>query len=363
MNRCSSPTSSYASRSAAAHGRFAGVDLAAGKGDLARMGAQIRRPQRQQNGEALRPRDDRHEHRGGTRARERGRVRRGRPSRKSLAVGAVEARNPRRERRLKLPARQRSQTTRGRGVASTFVKAPRSRSPAHREERPRRSARRTSPFAPRSTSGQLDKIVEQRPLHQRPEVAAHLHVGLEALRGAALEPKGCSASAAHHVFDIGAEGQNRLAVPRLRPHLDRQERRVVDPDPDLLDRRHQNVTVAFLAHNRGEQLDQRRPADRRATIKPCSIGSDAHVDIAAVRRIPQMHRRRAAAAACACRPRRAPRSLLRRVAQALRYSRACLWANLTSGSAWPCAGRRAFNLVRQDKTKPAGGSWRRRTTG
>jgi hypothetical protein len=32
------------------------------------------------------------------------------------------------------------------------------------------------------------------------------------------------------------------------------------------------------ARDQSEQLDERRAADRRATMKPCSIGSDAHVD-------------------------------------------------------------------------------------
>jgi hypothetical protein len=38
-----------------------------------------------------------------------------------------------------------------------------------------------------------------------------------------------------------------------------------------------NATRRDFFHDRREQLDERRPADRRATIKPCSNGSDAHV--------------------------------------------------------------------------------------
>ena len=41
---------------------LAGVDFAAGKGDLARMGAQLRRPKREQNIQSARPRDDRRQH-------------------------------------------------------------------------------------------------------------------------------------------------------------------------------------------------------------------------------------------------------------------------------------------------------------
>ena len=94
----------------------------------------------------------------------------------------------------------------------------------------------------------------------------------------------------HQVFDIGAEHELRSSASLSNAHFDRQKRRVVDLDPDLFDRRHQDVAVAFPAHDRREQLDERRAADRRATIKPCSIGSDAHVDIAAVGRIPRRRR-------------------------------------------------------------------------
>ena len=139
-----------------------------------------------------------------------------------------------------------------------------------------------------------DKVIEQRPLDQRPKVAPHPHIGLQAFRGAALETKRMFAVDRHHVLDIGAERQPRFVRLVLDAHLDRQKWRVVDLDPDFLDRRHQNIAVALLAHDRGEQLHERRPANRRATIKPCSVGSDAHVDIAAVGRIPRRRRRQAA---------------------------------------------------------------------
>ena len=52
-----------------------------------------------------------------------------------------------------------------------------------------------------------------------------------------------------------AETLDRL-VANLRlvvhAHFDRQKRRIVDPDPDLFNRRHQDVAVALLAHDRGE---------------------------------------------------------------------------------------------------------------
>jgi len=94
------------------------------------------------------------------------------------------------------------------------------------------------------------------------------------------------------VVDVGAKHQPPRALGLADLHLDGDERRVVDRDPDPLDRRHQNVTVHVLAQNRSEQLDQGRPADRRAAVEPRPVGGDAHVDFAAIGRIPKITRRR-----------------------------------------------------------------------
>jgi hypothetical protein len=54
---------------------IAGIDAAAGKGDLAGMRGQVRRAQGQQDGVAVRPPDDRHQHRRRAQARQRLQVR------------------------------------------------------------------------------------------------------------------------------------------------------------------------------------------------------------------------------------------------------------------------------------------------
>ena len=56
----------------------------------------------------------------------------------------------------------------------------------------------------------------------------------------------------------------RSPSPSSTSHLDGEERRVVDLDADPLDRRDQHIAIAVLAQDRGEQLHQRRAADRRA---------------------------------------------------------------------------------------------------
>ena len=73
--------------------------------------------------------------------------------------------------------------------------------------------------------------------------------------------------------------------------------------------RHQDVANCPLAHDGGKELNERRTADWRATIKPRSIGSDAHVDIAAVGQIPRRRRPPGGAerpVAASPSPRRAP---------------------------------------------------------
>ena len=63
--------------------------------------------------------------------------------------------------------------------------------------------------------------------------------------------------------------------------------------PHFSDRRDQEILVALALEHGGEQLDQRRPADRRLEVVPGAVGGDPHVEIAAKRRVPQVHRRRA----------------------------------------------------------------------
>jgi hypothetical protein len=110
-----------------------------------------------------------------------------------------------------------------------------------------------------------------------------------------LEAQRMVGPAGDPVVDIGAEVKLPAMPARLDLELDRQERRVVDHDPAFLDRRDQEVLVAFPLEHRGEQLDQRQPSDRRLQVEPGAVGGDAHVEIAAEGRIPQVHRRRALA--------------------------------------------------------------------
>ena len=147
---------------------------------------------------------------------------------------------------------------------------------------------------------ELDKIEEQRARHLRPQVAADVQIRFEtAGAGFRLEAQRVRRSACHPVVDIGAEVEHparRLILRHCK--LDGQERRVVDLDAALLHRRDQKVFVALALEHRGEQLHQRRPADRRLQVEPGAVGGDAHVEIAAKRRVPPLDRRRPLAFGC-----------------------------------------------------------------
>ena len=93
----------------------------------------------------------------------------------------------------------------------------------------------------------------------------------------------------HPVTDIGHEFQ----PGRHGFKIHRDERRVIDLDPDLFHRSNQIVVIALAPDDPRKQADQFDPPDRCAKVKPGPVAGDAHVDIAAKRRVPQMYRGRA----------------------------------------------------------------------
>src|SRR6266545_98713 len=84
--------------------------------------------------------------------------------------------------------------------------------------------------------------------------------------------------------------QHLAFLALLRLELDGKEWRVFDGDPAFLDRGDEEILVAFALEDRGEELHQRRPSDRSLEIEPGAVRRDAHVEIAAKRRIPPVHR-------------------------------------------------------------------------
>jgi hypothetical protein len=151
---------------------------------------------------------------------------------------------------------------------------------------------------------ELDQVVEQGARHQCPQVAPHMQVGLEPTGvRLGLEAQGVALAARNPVIHICPEAENTAAALPFGLHLHGGERRVVHRDADLLHRGLEEVLLPLAPQHRGEQLHQRGPPDRRLEIEPGPIRRDAHVEIAAEWRIPQMHGRRAALAGALCRTR------------------------------------------------------------
>src|SRR5262249_59184888 len=86
---------------------------------------------------------------------------------------------------------------------------------------------------------------------------------------------------------IGAEAERLARVAALDRELDRQERRVVDGDAAFFHWRDQEISVPFPLEHRSEQLNQSRPPDRRLEVEPGAVRGDAHVEVAAERRVPE----------------------------------------------------------------------------
>src|SRR5262249_47539120 len=97
------------------------------------------------------------------------------------------------------------------------------------------------------------------------------------------------------VVHICSEVKDLAAYVAIDPELDCDERRVFDDDSTLLHWGDQKIFVALAFEDRREQLDQSRPADRRFEIEPSAVSADAHVEIAAIGRIPEVNRRQATA--------------------------------------------------------------------
>src|SRR6185437_9447703 len=92
----------------------------------------------------------------------------------------------------------------------------------HREEHAFRAHAEPVLAGMRLDDAEFDEIVEQRPLDQRPEIAADAHIGLDPLGGACLEAQRMLAAGPDEILALGPKAD----PPGLAAHLHRQERRV-----------------------------------------------------------------------------------------------------------------------------------------
>src|ERR1700730_14523891 len=137
---------------------------------------------------------------------------------------------------------------------------------------------------------EFHEIENQGAGDKRPQIAAHMDIGFDAVEGGFFETNRMAGARLDPILDIGPEPQHLVRSLLRRPHFHGQKRCVLDFYADPLDRRDKNVAIGVLAQDRREKPHEGGAADRRAAIKPRPVAGDPHVDIAAKRRIPLLHR-------------------------------------------------------------------------
>ena len=142
----------------------------------------------------------------------------------------------------------------------------------------------------------LDQPIKRFAVDQRLKVGADVDIGARLTRGGvAGHPDLVIRPGNHPVADIGDKRQPIGGLIEIH----RNKWSIFHLDADFFHRRDKEIRIPLAPNDAGEQPDQFDPANRRAQIKPCAVAGDPHVDIAAKRRVPQMHRRRAFAPGCA----------------------------------------------------------------
>jgi len=139
-------------------------------------------------------------------------------------------------------------------------------------------------------SAEFHEIVNQGAGDKRPQTAAHMDIGFDAVGGAFFESNRMAGARLDPILDIGQKPQHLVRSLMRDRHFHRKERHVLDFYAHFLDGRDENVAVRILARYRREKPHEGGAADRRAAIKPRPVARDPHIDIAAKRRIPLLHR-------------------------------------------------------------------------
>ena len=134
----------------------------------------------------------------------------------------------------------------------------------------------------------IHQTIKRLAVNQRLQIGADQHIGRR-LTGFTVphHPDRVVRPGSHLVAHIGFKGQ----IAALLVHIHRHKRRIIHRDADLFDRRDQHIFIAVAAQDGRKQLHQRRPPDGRTHVKPRPVPRDPHIDLAAMRRVPQMHRR------------------------------------------------------------------------
>ena len=96
------------------------------------------------------------------------------------------------------------------------------------------------------------------------------------------------------IAEVGLESEGLVGACSGRSEVDGDEGGVINLDADFLNRRDKDVTIAVFSQDCGEKAHKLGAANGCAEIKPRPVACNPHVDIAAIRGIPQVYRRQSA---------------------------------------------------------------------
>ena len=144
-------------------------------------------------------------------------------------------------------------------------------------------------------AGGGDEAVEHRAAEQGVEAGADMHGGMGFV--AAGDADGVFSAGGDGFADIGEEDDFLAGAGVDDFHVHGEKGAILDLDSHFLDWIDEKIRIPFPLEDRGEEIDHGLAADRPAFMVPNAVPGDAQVDVAAKRRIPKMHWRRAAVVA------------------------------------------------------------------
>jgi hypothetical protein len=97
---------------------------------------------------------------------------------------------------------------------------------------------------------EFHEIENQGAGDKRPQIAAHMNIGFDAVAGGFLESYRMVETRLDPIPDIGQKSQHLVRSSMRDNHFHLKERSVLDLYADFLDGRNKNIAVRLLAQNR-----------------------------------------------------------------------------------------------------------------
>src|SRR5262249_5194070 len=120
------------------------------------------------------------------------------------------------------------------------------------------------------------------PIEPRLQPISHQHEGREAPVLLGSKAQRMLKASVNSLIEIGAEAQALPFVTALDRHRHGEKWRILHMNQGLLSRRHQiELAVVLESQHRGEELDQRFPANRAVLVIPGAVAPDSQANVAA----------------------------------------------------------------------------------